>query len=198
MTNIDLPKIIKCNRSKKFTQKQSPYKTYLQAKWKWVDIFSEIDAIKHTNPSYLKIISSKYGITYNTLSNKYSKYTRSKELNNEYLNNENRGGSNKSFDIDDEAALYNHIKINFIDKDTPLTNSIIKEIAIQKYKSKNDNINDFKASDGWCTIFKKRWNLSSQNVKPKRIATNILSDQDINDFLLKYADLTKMKKKEYI
>ena len=76
-------------------------------------------------------------------------------------NIENRGGHNKIFTINKEKELYRHIKTNFIDKHAPLTNNIIKELALNKFIENNDKNLIFNASDGWCTLFKKRWNLST-------------------------------------
>ncbi len=38
-------------------------------------------------------------------------------------------------------------------------------------------------SDRWCTIFKKKWNLSTQKIKSSKLAVNIPSDEDINKFV---------------
>ena len=46
------------------------------------------------------------------------------------VNIENRGGINKIFTEIEDKELYEHSKTNFIDKNTPLTNNIIKEIAL--------------------------------------------------------------------
>src|SRR5271170_8034720 len=127
----NLPKTIKRTKYKKFTEKRSPYKAYLDAKWSWSDIFIEIDELKKTSIDHLKVISKKYGIVYSTLANKYTKYCNNEENIMVNINNENRGGSNKTFSDETEKELYEHIKTNFIDKNRPLTNEIIKQIALK-------------------------------------------------------------------
>lgn len=193
--NVTLPKNVKRHTSKKFTKKRRPYKSYLNAEWKWEDVFIEIDKIKDTKVNFLRIIADKYGIIYGTLKNKYNKMHN----NTTNVNTENRGGSNKIFTKNDERELYNHIKINFIDKNTPLTNNIIKEIALDKFKQKNTVINsDFKKSNGWCSMFKKKWNLSTQKIKCSKKATNNPTDADIKIFLDKCNDKCKNIKKKFI
>lgn len=78
----------------------------------------------------------------------------------------------------------------------PLTNDIIKVLALKKFNENEDNFNKtFKISNGWCTIFKKRWNVSTQKVKPSKIATNIPSEIEINELLDKYDELYSQTKK---
>ena len=73
------PKIIKRIRNKKFTEKRRPYKTYNNAKWKWIDIFIEIDQLKINNiKNFFNITSIKYGIVYYTLKNKYYDFKNNK------------------------------------------------------------------------------------------------------------------------
>lgn len=150
MTNT-LPKSIKRKRNKTYTQKRNPYKSYLNAKWKWEDVFNEIDEIKTTQKQFIKISSIKYGINRDTLQQKYNLYQKN---NNIKINKENRGGSNKIFTIDEEMMLYTHIKNNFINKNKQLNNNIIKELALDEFKKKNNN-GLFKISIGWCNMFKK-------------------------------------------
>jgi len=191
MMNIEkLPLNIKQKRTKKFTEKRNPYKTYLSAKWIWSDVFNEIDSLKDKNKNYIKDVSIKY----DTLVHKYNNYCKNKELN---FNKESRGGSNKIFTIQEENEIYTYIKINFIDTNKPLNNNIIKEIALNKFKNKNQIDIKFNASNGWCSMFKKKWNLSTQKVKCSRIATNIPSDDDINLFLDDCNKLSKQVKKKF-
>ena len=117
--------------------------------------------MRNEDNNFIKNISIKYAIKYNTLRNKYNKYYNNKHaisIDTVNFNGENRGGSNKIFTDIEEKELYEYIKNNFIDKNKPLTNNIIKEIASTKFKNKNSNLT-FNMSDGLCTIFKKRWNL---------------------------------------
>lgn len=186
-----LPKKIKRHRNKKFTKKRNPYKTYVDADWEWSDIFLEIDEIKHTDNKFLKTISNKYAIKYKTLKNKYNMHCKNNDLS---FNTENRGGTNKIFTDAEDKELYDHIKLNYIDKDAPLTNDIVKEIALNKFKKKN-NDKTFNISDGWCNMFKKRWNLGTQRVKFSKKATNLPTEKEINDFLDEYDRLCEIIKK---
>jgi hypothetical protein len=165
----------------------------LNAEWKWEDVFIEIDKIKETTPHFLKLIANKYGIVYSTLKNKYNRFHKINALD---TNTENRGGSNRIFTKNEEIELYDHIKTNFIDKNTPLTNNIIKEIALEKFKRKETNLNiEFNKSNGWCSTFKKKWNLSTQKIKCSKKATNIPSENDIKIYLDKCDDIFKNVKK---
>jgi hypothetical protein len=57
---------------------------------------------------------------------------------------------------------------------------------LEKFKSINNNNNiQFNASDGWCTFFKKRWNLSTQRVKISRIATKLPTSIELTKFIEK-------------
>jgi len=47
--NVCLTKKIKRNKSSRFTKKRRPYKKYLKAPWKWIDIFAEINLLKLIN-----------------------------------------------------------------------------------------------------------------------------------------------------
>src|SRR2546429_119012 len=96
------------------------------------------------------------------------------------VNNENRGGSNKIFSLQQEEELYDDIKLNYIDKNRPLTNEIIKQLAIKKYKL-SDNDSNFNASNGWCSKFKMRWNISTQKVKSAK-ASNKTTKRCLNKF----------------
>jgi hypothetical protein len=197
MNDQIVPKIIKIKRNKRYTKYRSPYKSYNSAEWKWTDIFLEIEEIKIVSVTFLKDIAEKYGIIYNTLRNKYNQYCNNKNINN--IDIENRGGSNKTFSINDERELYDRIKTNFIDRNRPLTNAIIKQIAINTFNEKypnNDKI--FNASNGWCTHFKKRWYLSTQRIKPSKVATNKITDEEIDIFLATYNKKSKEIKKRNI
>jgi hypothetical protein len=186
MNNQQLPKVIKRKRENTYTEKRNPYKSYLYAKWEWSEVFNEMDELKNTNTFFLKDTSKKYGIKYDTLSHKYNLYCNNKDVD---FNKETRGGSNKIFTINDEKDLYENLKLNFMDKNKPLNNGIIKEIALNIIKNKDEKIK-FNASNGWCSMFKKRWDLSTQTVKCSRIATNIPTENDIELFL---DDIEKLK-----
>src|ERR1700681_3238373 len=112
--NIQMvPKVVKIKRERKYTKYRSPYKSYKSAEWIWSDIFLEIEELKITSTTFLKDVAEKYGIIYSTLRNKNNKYCNDKNI--DTINTENRGGTNKTFLINDERELYNHIKTNFID-----------------------------------------------------------------------------------
>jgi|SRR5271154_3900206 len=194
MENQKLPKHIKIKRNKKYTKIRKPYKTYQNAEWNWSNIFIEIDELKITSNTYLKDITEKYGMIYSTLANKYANYCKNTNKNNSLIDNENRGGSNKIFTSNEEEELYVKIKNKFIKKNKPLNNHMIKKLALNKFKEK-DNGTNFTASDGWCNMFKKRWNLSTQKVKSSKIATNIPSDKDIKIFLNNFERSSKIVKK---
>jgi hypothetical protein len=194
MNNINLPKKIRRNRTKKFTKKRQPYKSYLQADWTWSDVFLEIDDLKKTDDTFLKTISLKYGINYSTLSKKYNTYCKTKHID-ETINTENRGGSNKIFSLLDEKDLYNYIVNEYINRDRQLNNSIIKEIALKMFSNKKDKDGHFEASNGWCSMFKKRWNLSTQTVKPSKIASTQITEDEQEKFLIEYETAIKDVKK---
>lgn len=200
MNNQILPIKIVRKRNKTYTQKRQPYKTYLQADWNWSDIFKEIEVTKLNRLTYLKDISNKYGIKYSTLSNKYSNYTKSNKLDTS-IDYEKRGGCNKIFSDEDEKVLYDRIINGFINNNSPLNNSIIKNLALKLYSEKDKNKingNKFTASNGWCNMFKKKWKLSTQKVKPSKKATNIPTKDDILNFLSDYRLKTlNVKKKIY-
>ena len=109
--DIEKPIKISRNRKNKFTEKRNPYKKYLNAKWKWTDIFNEITNICHLK-NFIKITAEKYNINYITLKHKYNNYKKD-NINN--INNENRGGSKRIINIEQEKSLYQYIKINYID-----------------------------------------------------------------------------------
>jgi len=168
---IENPIKTKRIRKSKFTEKRTPYKKYLYAKWTWSDIFTEIENTKNT----LKNISKKYNINYDTLRHKYGNYKNNKIKN---INDENRGGSNKKITDLEEKELYEHIKKNYIDNDGILNNNIIKEIVKERFIDKKIEV-----SDWWISNFKKRWYLSTQKAKPSKIATKIPTESEQKMFL---------------
>lgn len=113
MVDQTLPKKIKYAKRNNYAEKRRPYKSYLSAKWMWSDIFIELDELSKTSSTYLIDISKKYGINYKTLSNKYYKHRNSKD-DRMHINDENRGGQNKVFTVDDEKRLYDNIKKNLL------------------------------------------------------------------------------------
>jgi len=179
MDNI-CSKKIKILRKPKFTKKKHPYKKYQNADWKWEDILLELVSIKD-KPKFFKTISEKYGINIKTLRNKFYQYEKNNLKN---INKENRGGSNKSFNETEEKEIFLFLKENFIDKNKILCNDIIKIYASEKFKSIYPDKN-FNASNGWCNIFKKRWNLSTVKITISKIASATYTEDEINIFLNK-------------
>ena len=101
--NINQQINIKRNRSKKFTTKKRPYKTYNDAIWKWNDVFIEIDNLKLLGVHNFFInIATKFGIVLSTLRNKYYDYNNNKII---IDNKEHRGGSNKIFNKEQELGI---------------------------------------------------------------------------------------------
>jgi len=170
----------KKSKRNKFTEKRNPYKKYNYAKWNWIDIFLEIKATKDSDHKVFKTISKKYNINYNTLKGKYNKYINDENYVN--IENENRGGFNKIFSESEEEEIFLFLKNNFIDKNKILCNDIIKIHAKDKFK-KLYPYDQFNASDGWCTMFKKRWKLSTVKISISKIATKTYTDDEINLFL---------------
>ena len=175
-------KIIKKLREPRFTEKRTPYKKYNKAKWNWMTIFKEIETSKKNKiPKIIKITAMKYNINYQTLKNKYDCYKNNKILS---LYKENRGGLNKIFSEDEERNIFLFIKDNFIDKHRVVCNDIIKIYAKQKFEELHSDKN-FNASDGWCNMFKKRWNLSTVKTSISKITSVIYTQEEINSFLEK-------------
>jgi hypothetical protein len=185
MTN-NTSKISKKIKKAKFTEKRNPYKKYLnQTKWKWEEIFLEINLLKIENSKAIKNTAQKYNINYGTLRNKYNKFNNDSNYKN--INNENRG-VNKYFTENEENEIFLFIKNNFIDKNRVVCNDIIKIHALEKFKKIYPDIK-FNASDGWCTDFKKRWNLSTVKISASRIATFKYTVEEIELFLKKCNNL---------
>ena len=167
----ELPVKIKRIRENKFTEKRNPYKKYQNAKWKWTDIFNEIE----NSSISIRNISKKYNINYNTLKQKHLYHKNNKIKN---INDENRGGNKRKISKEQDKELYRYIKENYIDTEEILNNNIIKEIIKEKFKD-----DDIDVSKWWISNFKKRWYLSTQKVKPSKIAVNIPSKDEQQIFL---------------
>ncbi len=74
------------------------------------------------------------------------------------------------------------LRENFIDKNKILCNDIIKIHANEKFKKLYPE-EIFDASNGWCNMFKKMWNLSTVKISISKIATKTYTDDEINLFL---------------
>ncbi len=103
--------------------------------------------------------------------NKYYNYEKNKIKD---INEENRGGSNKTFTEKEEKEIF-------------LCDDIIKIYANNKFKEINFDTN-FSASNVWCYMFKKRWNLSTVKISISKIATTIYTEDEIKIFLNKCKD----------
>lgn len=173
------PKIIKRLRNKKFTEKRSPYKTYNNAKWNWNDIFIEINELKMNKiTNFFQIISNKYNIVYSTLKNKFYDFYNKKIIIN---GKENRGGSNKIFNFEQELGIIKYLKNNFIDKNEMLCNQMIKIYACDVFKKLNNN-KIFNASSGWCSNLKNRFYLSTVKCSIFKKSTTIYTEKQLNEF----------------
>ena len=165
---------------KVFTEKRRPYKSYINAKWSWNDVFNDLNELKKNNVvDYFIKISVKYGILCKTLTNKYRDFNNKKIV---IDNKEHRGGCNKFFTKDDEQNLFNYFKNNFIDKNELLCDEIIKIKAISESKILYPT-KKFVASSGWCYSFKNRWNLSTVSCSISRKATKEYTVEELNSFL---------------
>ena len=137
-----------------------------------VEIFKEIDLLKNDTSKILKVTSKKYNINYKTLKNKYSHYKNNQDL---FFDEENRGGTNKSFNEKEEKDIFVFLKENFIDKNKVLCNDIIKIHANDKFKKLYPD-KKFNASNGWYNMFKKRWNLSTIKISISKVASTTYTE----------------------
>jgi hypothetical protein len=152
-----IPIKIKKNHNKKFI-KNNHHKTYNNIPWCWIDIFNELEELKLECVKFLNVTSIKYGINKNVLKRRYHIWIKNGKPNNldHYIFQDKRGGYNKIFIVEQERELFIYIKNTFIDKYLPLCNEDIKLIAVKKWVELNPNSKYlFKASNGWCTDFKK-------------------------------------------
>jgi len=175
------PKKILRHQKKNYPMKRDNYKNYKNAKWKWINVFLEIEKIKMENiHSYIKIISDKYNIKYSTLKNKYNKW----KVNKPDIIEDNRGINNRFFKEEEELELYNLIKDKYIDVYKFLDDSCLNIIAIEYWNSKYpDKVDLFKASNGWIYDFKLRWGLSSLTPSSSRKSTE-KDNNRLNEFTI--------------
>ena len=116
--------------------------------------------------------------------NKYNNFKNNKIIN---VNNENRGGNNKIFTEKEEQEIIFFLRENFINKNKMLCDDIIKLYALDKCKKLYPN-KKFNASNGWCDIFKQKWNLSTVKCSISKISSIIYTNEEINIFLKKCRD----------
>jgi hypothetical protein len=182
-----------------FTMKRNNYKKYNLAKWKWIDVFKDIDfLISHNDRKYIAKTSKKYNINRRTLIRKYQKYKRG-ILDAESLKKEHRGAHNKIFTYNEEKMMFQHIKNVYIDGQKFFDDKCLQKFAIKTWKTlypKSTKI--FKASNGWVYSFKKRWKLSTQTSNNSHIAKNPAKEEIIESFLNKCKEINETIDKEYI
>ena len=68
-----------------------------------------------------------------------------------------------------------------------MCNDIIKIHANDKFKKLYPD-KKFNASNGWCNMFKKRWNLSTVKISISKVASTIYTEDEIKVFLNKCKD----------
>lgn len=173
-----LPRKIKYNHKETYTKKRNNYKKYKNANWSWYDILNETHELYLINVHAITVIAEKYNINPKTLRNKYNKWLYNCQFINE---NENRGGHNKYFTIEQERDLYEYIKNVYIDTCIFFDDACLKIIVKEKWTllHENDVLN---ISNGWIYYFKYKWKLSTRKSSYTRTATNI-NTKEINLFL---------------
>ena len=103
---------------------------------KWIDIFEAMFKIIKTDRNFLKTISKNFNVNYNTLKNKFYKYSKIYKITNGKLNKnffiDKRGITNNLLMEDNEKEFLN---INYILTHKPLNNSMIMIIAKNMFKN---------------------------------------------------------------
>ena len=112
-----------------------------------------------TNHKVFKIIAKQYNICKKTLINKYAKWVKDDRPEN--VNNESRGVKTY-FSIEQERNLFENINNVYIKNDLFFDDQCLKILALKEWENLYPNdINKFKASNGWIYEFKIKWGLSS-------------------------------------
>jgi hypothetical protein len=171
---------IKRLRKKNYPMKRDHYKSYVDAEWKWIDVFNEIDDIKLNTGKFYKIIAKKYGIKRDTLKQKYLEWKKIGDIN--LIEFDNRG-KNKYFTDIQEKEIYDEL-MNNINKLLPTYDDDIKIRAKNKWNKLYPNNEKLKISNGWCYEFKKRWKLSSLRPRPIKCATHECTEEELNNFFI--------------
>lgn len=173
---ISLPKIKISKKRHNFTPKKDNYKPYQFANWKWNEVFAELDKLLLSDTKGARgIISKKRKINYNTLKSKYSKWILDGRPT--IVDEENRGGHNKVFTEQEERDLYEYILNVYIGCNLLYDDECLRISAIKKFNQLHPNkIDEFTASQGWISDFKRRWKLSSLKASFSRIATTNTDD----------------------
>jgi DDE superfamily endonuclease len=157
---IKTPKKIVRRAKKSFPSKRNNYKKYQNASWKWCDILKEIDLMKENkNNKIFKTTATKYNICRSTLVDKYRKWVKNGRL--DCVNSEGRGVKTY-FSIEEERTLYENINNVYIKNDLFFDDQCLKILALKEWKYLYPNdVDKFKASNGWIYEFKMKWGLSS-------------------------------------
>jgi hypothetical protein len=180
-----------------FPKTRNNYRKYNNADWDWNDIFEEIETLKITEANYIKIVSTKYNIKYETLRKKYNKWVSNDKI--PVIMKETRGIHNRLFTVDEERDLFEYIKEVYIDGNLFFDNECLKLLAIKKWNLIHPDEKDlFKASDGWITDFKYRWKLSSLKIKYIKNTTNEINEKTDKRFHKICRDLSMNIDKKYI
>ncbi len=102
---------------------------------------------------------------------------------NSTVKKENRGGHNTSFTEEEEKDLFEYIKNVFIDACLFFDDECLHFLAMNKWDKLHPNeINEFRASNGWIYHFKNKWRLSSFRARETKKVT-FLDQEKLQDFL---------------
>jgi transposase len=209
---MDKPQNIKNPIKYRYPSKRNNYKKYQYADWDWNDVLVEINETREIiEKGYMKYISNKYNINYNTLKQKYEKWNKDGNI----TISENRGGHNRLLTENQEKDLYDYITNVFIDCNLVFNNEHLKllvkmklllieyEYDKNKEEYKNKSIHelikssDINISDKWVINFKKRWRLSSLKTKYSRKAAKY-DENEVVAFLTKCSYVYKVSSVKYI
>lgn len=175
------PKKVRRHVKKTFPLKKNNYKKYQNAVWKWYDVLKEVDVMKENHcPKFIKIIAVKYNICQKTLANKYYKWVKDGKPTE--INIENRG--NKTyFTVEEERNLFEYINNLYIKNDLFFDDLCLKIFVLKIWKELHPNdVNKFKASNGWIYEFKIKWGLSSFIARKTKKANNCNNEIVISFF----------------
>jgi transposase len=151
-------------KKKSYPKKRNHYKNTNYSDFDMEKIMKECITLKENDPYYISAILDKYPINRKTFEHKLRRYI---EEGNKSLN-DNRGKHTRLFTENEEKILIEYIKREYIERKLPFDTLDLKILARKfwiKNKSHNlceeeNNSRLFKASDGWCSDFKRRWGLS--------------------------------------
>ena len=95
----------------------------------------------------------------------------------------------QAFSPVEEQDLADHIDSVYIQGHMPINGADVRRLAIEKYTSAHprhlrSSRPAFRASNGWLLNFKRRQQFSTRSAAHKRVATTVVTGDDILDFLL--------------